>query len=124
MFTALYFIIILVDLFETESPNADRDKPEDERFALNREPLAPALRKWGACRRDPRQRPNHINEKRTLLNLVPCFGRRTIQDRRDIHYHATPDAHCRILSSIVQPLAHCEFFSLDPQRTLVGLACA
>src|SRR5438105_3342494 len=83
----LYLIVLVVDLLEMQCSYTDRDDPKDERFALNREPLAPALRKWGAGRHDPNQGPNDMNEKRAFLNFIPRFGRRTIQNRRDINFH-------------------------------------
>src|SRR5713226_7454703 len=57
VFAALYLIVLVVDLLDMQCSYTDRDDPKDERFALNREPLAPALRKWGADRHDPSQRP-------------------------------------------------------------------
>jgi len=30
MFAALYFMVLLIDLFKTYSPNAERDDPEDK----------------------------------------------------------------------------------------------
>ena len=87
VFAALYFIVLLVDLLDMQCSYTDRDDPEDKRPALNREPLAPALRKWGAGRHDPNQGPNDMNEKRAFLNFIPRFGRRTIQSRRDINFH-------------------------------------
>src|ERR1700748_2153615 len=80
-------MVLLVEFLEIYCVYANRDDPEDEQFALNREPLAPVLRNWRAARRDPRQWPNNVTVKRAFLNFVPRFGRGTIQDRRDIYYH-------------------------------------
>src|SRR6266705_2100045 len=59
---------------------AERNPAFKPRLALNCEPLAPALRKWGAGRHDPSQGPNDMKEKRAFLNF---FCRGTIQYRRD-----------------------------------------
>src|SRR5438270_9308417 len=114
VFAALYFIVPLVNLLDMHCVYAHGNDPENKQFALNREPLAPALRKWSAARHEPRQWPTHVKEKRAFLNFVPCFGRGTIQDRRDINYHrlasrtgASRRQHCRCLAPEIRhvPLA-------------------
>jgi hypothetical protein len=64
----------------------NRDDSEDEQLAFKDEPLAPALRKRPG-RHKASQGPDHMTEKRALLNFVPCFGRGTIQCRRYINFH-------------------------------------
>ena len=77
MFAALYFIVVVVDLLEMQRVYADRDDSEDEQLAFKDEPLAPALGER-AGRHKASQRPDHMTEKRTSLNFIPCFGGRTI----------------------------------------------
>src|ERR1700730_15852838 len=112
MLTKMNFEVFVVDLLHMQRSHPDWNEPEDERLALNGQPRAPALRKRGAARYDPSQRPNDMNEKRAFLNFVPGFRRGTIQDRRDINYHRLASRHVRVRMMVASAIG-----SGDPVQT-------